>query len=142
MCSEIVVLNRIDAEYFESDDRWACISIANREDDFADIQKRSRVALLQVAFADIVHRDPKLIRFDDDHAHDILDFITHHWNRIRTLMIHCDAGISRSSAVAAAIGKLKFGDGSDFCEEPFQPNPHVFQTLLEVAGGREDYAAQ
>lgn len=56
-----------------------------------------------------------------------------------TLMVHCDAGISRSSAVAAAIARLKWNDEGEFLESPFAPNPRVYRTIREVATGRGDY---
>ena len=54
-------------------------------------------------------------------------------------MIHCEAGISRSAAVAAAIAKLKGLDEAQFFDEPFEPNGLVYRTILEVASGRGDY---
>jgi predicted protein tyrosine phosphatase len=139
MCREIIVLSRVEAEDFACDMPWACISIANTEDLFARIRRRKRRALLQLAFADVDKPHPGYIAFNTDHAHDILDFVTTNWRKIHTLMIHCDAGLSRSPAVAAAIAHLKFGDESDFFEEPFVPNHMVYRTLLEVASGRGDY---
>jgi predicted protein tyrosine phosphatase len=95
--------------------------------------------LLQIAFADCCEALPALILFDTDHAHDILDFVTEHWRRIDTLMVHCEQGRSRSATVAAAIAHLKFGDESEFFEEPFIPNHFIYRTLIDVAGGRGDY---
>ena len=138
-CQEIVVLNRVEAEDFDCERRWGCISIADTQEDFIRIRKRRRVALLQLAFADIEYPMPDYIIFSDSHAHDILDFVTHHWRRMNTLLVHCNAGISRSPAVAAAIARLKFGDDSEFFEAPYYPNPRVYSTLLEVAAGRGDY---
>ena len=138
-CQEIVVLNRVDAVDFTCERRWGCVSISDTEEEFVRIRKRRRVALLQLAFADIEHPLAGYTLFHDDLAHDILDFVTHNWRRMHTLLIHCHAGISRSSAVAAAIARLKFGDGAEFFEEPFVPNLLVYRTLLEVATGRGDY---
>ena len=138
-CEEIVVLNCIDAADFVCERPWACISIADDDDEFPRIRKRRRVGLLQLIFADISQSLPGYTLFCDSHAHDILDFVTWNWRRMRTLMVHCRAGISRSSAVAAAIARLKFGDDSEFFEEPFLPNRLVYRTLLEVASGRGDY---
>ena len=139
MCNEIIVLGRYEAEEFECFDRWGCISIANTADEFAAISEANRVTLLQLAFRDIARPHPDHIAFSDDHAHEILDLVSHFWDDIETLMIHCDAGISRSSATAAAIARLKFGDGSEFFEPPYEPNPRVYQVLLEVSGGRADF---
>ncbi len=135
----IVVLGCIAAEDFECDVPWACISIATEEDSFVRIQRRKRRGLLQLAFADMETPIPGLIMFNRDHAHDILDFVTLHWPQIETLMIHCEHGLSRSPAVAAAIARLKLGKYRRYFQEPYMPNRYVYQLLLETASGRGDY---
>jgi predicted protein tyrosine phosphatase len=139
MARQIIVLGAVEAEDFECEDRWACISIATSEDTFIRVRRTRRRGLLQIAFADCCESLPGLILFDTDHAHDILDFVTEHWKRIDTLMVHCEQGRSRSAAVAAAIAHLKFGDESEFFEEPYIPNHFIYRTLIDVAGGRGDY---
>lgn len=138
MGTQIVVLNRIDAEEFDCPYPWGCISIATTEEDFPDIPEDNRVALLQLAFADLTHPYPGYTLFHEDQAYDILDFVNQYWESIHTLLVHCDMGISRSSAVAAVISRLKFGEEEEFFEEPFDPNPRVYGMLREVASGRED----
>ncbi len=139
MVNQILVLNRFDAEEFDCPYDWACISIANTESDFAEIPTENRRGLLQLAFIDAIHPIRGFHLFDDEDAYEILDFITHCWEKVGTLMVHCDAGISRSSAVAAAIARLKFEEESEFWEPPFDPNPRVYRILREVATGRGDY---
>lgn len=139
MCNQIVVLNRFEAEEFDCPYTWACISIANTKRDFAEIPDENRLALLQLNFADITFPHPGFNLFNDSFAYDILDFVTLYWDEIETLLVHCDAGISRSSAVAAVISRLKFGDEGEFLESPYEPNPLVYRTLREVATGRDDY---
>jgi predicted protein tyrosine phosphatase len=138
-CREIVVLDRVAAVDFTAEGRWACISIADTLEEFPTIRRARRAALLQLAFADIEVARPGYLLFTDSHAHDILDFVTHNWRRVKTLMIHCNAGLGRSPAVAAAIARLMRGDDREFFEEPYTPNAFVYRTLLEVASGREDY---
>ncbi len=139
MRRQIIVLSRVEAEDFECEQRWACISIATTPNEFVRIHKRNRRGLLQLAFADIEQPIPGYTLFNDDHAHDILDFVTGHWRKIETLMIHCEAGLSRSPAVAAAILRLKRRNADEFYDDPYIPNPWVYRVLLEVAGGRGDY---
>lgn len=139
MCDQIVVLSCIEAVDYYCESHWACISIATTEDEFVEIQRRRRRGLLQLAFADIDQRVDGYTLFDTDHAHDILDFVTRHWDKVNTLMVHCEAGLSRSPAIAAAIARLKFGEDHEFFAEPYIPNSLVYQTLLDVASGRGDY---
>mgnify|MGYP001306606723 CR=1 FL=1 len=139
MNRRIVVMGCIEAEDFECNVPWACISIATTEDDFVKIHRRRRCGLLQIAFADMTQQLPGLILFNSEHAHDILDFVTLQWPQIKLLMIHCEQGLSRSPAVAAAIARLKTGKGRRFFQEPYLPNGYVYRQLLEVAAGRGDY---
>lgn len=139
-CRQIVVMGCIPAEDYENDARWACISVASTAEMFVPIHRQRRKGLLQLAFADIDRPLPGLVHFNDDHAHDILDFVTHWWSKIDTLMVHCEAGLSRSPAIAAAISRLKYGKDREFFAEPYLPNRLVYRTLLEVAAGREDYS--
>lgn len=129
----------IEAEDFECEHPWACISIATTEDEFVRIDQRNQLGLLQLAFADMTQRIPGLIFFDSEHAHDILDFVTHYWLQIDVLMVHCEMGLSRSPAVAAAVSRLKKGKNRRFFREPYVPNGHVYRVLLETAAGRGDY---
>ena len=126
---EIVVLSCIEAEDFECGTPWACISIATTENDFVRLHRRNRKDLLRIAFSDVCKPIRGFIVFDSLHAHDILDFVTHNWRRLNTPMVHCEAGLSRSPAVAAAILNLKLGDGSGFFEYPFIPNDMVISPM-------------
>jgi predicted protein tyrosine phosphatase len=139
MCDQIIVLNRLEAEDYTCDVPWACVSIADTKEDLPRLHRQRRKAILRLAFADIECPVPGYLLFSTGQAHDILDFVTRHWRRIRTLMVHCRAGLSRSPAVAAAVARLKLGDDSEFFEPPYLPNPWVYRTLLETASGRGDY---
>ena len=51
-----------------------------------------------------------------------------------TLIVHCNMGISRSAAVAAAISKVLTGNDSEFFKGKFVPNMTVYYTVLRVFG--------
>lgn len=47
------------------------------------------------------------------------------------VIVHCDAGISRSSGIAAAILKAKTGDDSQIFNSPkYRPNMRCYRTVL------------
>ncbi len=46
------------------------------------------------------------------------------------LIVHCDAGHSRSPAVAAALSKILVGDDADYFLR-YRPNMRVYRTILE-----------
>ena len=48
------------------------------------------------------------------------------------MIVHCDAGISRSSGVAAAILKAKTGDDSQIFNNPkYRPNMRCYRIVLD-----------
>jgi len=71
--------------------------------------------------------------FTDEQAKQIIDFVEK--NKERKIIVHCDAGISRSSGVAAAI--LRHYTGSDdaiFNNRRYAPNMFVYYRLLKNYG--------
>ena len=138
---QIVVESVIGAHYFVRDVPWACISIVTEKNSWPKISEANRVGLLQLAFADITTIDGDEERaFNEDHAHQILDFVKEVWERINVLMVHCEEGNSRGPAVAAAISRIHLGeDRLYFLPHMYWPNRLVYRILLETARKRGDY---
>ena len=67
------------------------------------------------------------ILFDDSMADQVLDFIERNADRCTVFPVHCEAGISRSAAVAKFIS-VRFN--LQFPESYSLYNKHVFSTLL------------
>ncbi|MFC1596710.1 hypothetical protein ACFL5Q_02075 [Planctomycetota bacterium] len=145
MRKQIVVESFVGATYFKCEVPWACISIATEEDKWPVISGANRVEWLQLAFADIRFPDPTCSKtvFDDGRARRILDFVKDVWDRIDLLFVHCEAGTSRSPAVAAAISRICYGDDGPFMlPHLYEPNLLVYRKLLEVAEQRGEYSSQ
>ena len=52
------------------------------------------------------------------------------------IIVHCDAGISRSAGVAAGILKAIIGDDSQIYDNPtYYPNSHCYRTTLNALLG-------
>ena len=67
----------------------------------------------------------------DEDAIKIKQFVNRH--KDKDIIVHCDAGISRSSGVAAAILKYLFGDDSSIFENPmYCPNMLCYRKTLEA----------
>jgi predicted protein tyrosine phosphatase len=47
--------------------------------------------------------------------------------------VHCDAGVSRSPAVAAALARVLKGDDAEYFAGRYRPNTRVYRMLLEHA---------
>lgn len=81
----------------------------------------------------------KFTPFDNDHARKIVDFLENFHNTPYTfhLIVHCDAGISRSSAVGKFVAQWL--DTPSPLERQHHPNTLVFTKLCEVSGLNYSY---
>lgn len=66
------------------------------------------------------------------HAKAVWAFLGQHQKAIGTIVVHCEQGMSRSPAVAAAIAK-RFGLGEKRFWDEHQPNNYVYRMMLEAA---------
>ena len=94
--------------------------------------------LLQLEFWDISTsaeslglRGEGILSFEEDHATQILDFVHDMWDQVECFLIHCDAGLSRSPAVAAAIERIYYED-DQYWFNTKTPNMLVYRKLLDV----------
>lgn len=69
--------------------------------------------------------------FDSYNAVSILKFLKEHQNDTHDVFVHCEAGISRSAAVAKFIAHIY---NLPFNETYSVYNRHVFSTLMRVYG--------
>jgi predicted protein tyrosine phosphatase len=96
-----------NAEFFRSDRPWAAISIASRHG-HPVLSEANRVGLLRLVFDDITQADTPQ-SFTPALAAEILDFVASLWDQAEAFLIHCDVGLSRSPAVAAALSRIYCG---------------------------------
>jgi predicted protein tyrosine phosphatase len=99
---EFVVLSRENAECYEPRGREICISISDPDAQPARVSPRF-AAVLRLNFDDVTERgEPSDILFAEDHAREIRDFLES-WPSAERVMIHCNAGVSRSPGVALGL---------------------------------------
>ncbi len=122
------VRSAYNAELFRSDHPWAAISISTLGD-FPTLSEYNRQGLLQLAFADTADPD-RDDSFTASLATELLDFVDEIWDRVEVLLIHCEAGMSRSPGVAAALSRIYYGDDGPWFEYDF-PNGLVYQLLVD-----------
>lgn len=142
MNKRIDVRSKRLAEQYQSEAPWACISVVSEVGDWPLISGVNRVGLLQLAFHDrssqhyVNHPLMAHTYFQKQQAEQVLDFVDQHWDNVEGFMIHCEAGISRSAAIAAAIELIKHGRGADNLyfdqSTPYVPNTHVYKVILKV----------
>jgi predicted protein tyrosine phosphatase len=112
------------------------ISITSSTDDVASLRIHPTCrGVLRLAFVDAEVGSPPYIGsdlFSQEQARSIWDFVRQHVGQIERIVVHCDAGVSRSPAVAAALSRVLNGDDAAFFGGPYRPNMHVYRTLLET----------
>ena len=138
---KILILPRSSARQFTYDKPWACISIGTFKEELPKINKVQLTDILQLTFVDLdaqpgaawLERHPgedKL--FTSEQAKQIWEFVAKVWDDIDLLMIHCYAGISRSSAVGKAISEVYQPECVDYFGMLYDPNKLVHKILAET----------
>lgn len=118
------------------------ISITTTIDDPARIPESEHTrGVLRLVFPDLDLPAPDAPKdiFGLAHANAIWDFVEAHRDHVDRIILHCDAGISRSPGVAAALAKCLTGDDADYFRR-YRPNMRVYRTLLEVWHQRREGA--
>ncbi len=73
------------------------------------------------------------VLFDDEEAKEIVDRVRFwHQKGVNYIVCHCDAGISRSAGVAAALSKHYNGTDLRFFSDPYCPNMLVYRKVLNA----------
>jgi predicted protein tyrosine phosphatase len=70
-------------------------------------------------------------------AQAIWTFVCEHAHDVRTIVVHCEQGMSRSPAIAAGLATGLGGDAGVFARR-YQPNAFVVSLMLKVMKGRDD----
>jgi len=99
---EILVLSREAAEQYAPPGAEVCISISDPRAASAHLSL-AFVAVLRLAFNDIVANPAaEDVLFAPEHARDVLRFVEQ-WQHVDRILIHCNAGVSRSPGVALGL---------------------------------------
>jgi len=125
-----IVTNRNTFERVEklSDDKHIVISIFNVNGTPVSVPATSdTVDVLQVSFDDTVVGKNVI---SSENARDIVRFYQKYKN-VPVVVVQCDAGVSRSAGVAAALMKHVTGDSSQIFKK-YWPNMTVYKKVLEA----------
>ena len=128
---KISVRSRTEATEFKSEEPWIAISISSHGQ-WPVLSEANRVGLLQLAFQDIEFQS-RSGAISPNQAEEILKFVETHKN-VDNILVHCEAGTSRSPAIAAAIANI-YNKGEDkiWFHEPYIPNKLVYNAVLKAA---------
>ena len=136
---DIRILNRKEAKKFSyepHDFKTAIISITDtyKADVIFEKNEANGIrAVLRLKFDD-VERDYKnehCITKED--AENIVKFVNKNKNKVDKFIVHCEAGVSRSAGVGAAIMKALNGDDWDVFKNPLKcPNMKCYRMVLNA----------
>ena len=117
--------------------KWAVISIATIPNNWPTIEANENFkGVLRLTFADIDSRYKDLVMFSEDHAEEIIGFVDALKDDLDVLIVHCEAGLSRSPAVAAALHHEIYGNDGPFFKSHY-PNRFVYRTLMNAYNARK-----
>ena len=142
---QLLVISRSAAASFVPDKNCVIVSVTDPgRDNVVYSACESVKGILRVQFHDIGQLpdmpgiDPRIFMPDDCvpfsgvEASAILDFITNNLADIEMVVCQCEAGISRSAAIAAALSRIYNGDDSYFFEN-YMPNIDVYNSMIDVS---------
>jgi predicted protein tyrosine phosphatase len=117
---------------------YIVISIHDSDSRPAKVKKQPGLrAVLPLGFDNVDPTGPtKLVTsvaMTPEQADAIWNFVDEHRDEVGALVVHCEAGHSRSPAVAAAICEVLGGDGRRFFTGK-EPNMYVYRLMLRAAG--------
>jgi len=72
--------------------------------------------------------------FSDEQAKEVVHFFNLHKDSVERIVIHCDAGLSRSPAIAAALSGIHLGDDGVWFKTK-RPNSRVYRRVLDAYYG-------
>lgn len=141
MKKTIMIISRYEAENYKEihgslpERPYAYLSISDHPDHKAEsplIDGENCKGCLQLSFMDNVDEDYEFMGIPsirDEQAKEIADFILSVWDIIEIFISQCEAGISRSAAVAKIIDDVMNGGAMDINPPLYHPNPLVYAKI-------------
>lgn len=88
-------------------------------------------SFITLAFDDVEIYYANCYPITEQQARKIAKFVMRYKDSVEQIIVHCDAGISRSAGVAAAIAKYLNGSDDDFfVRSPYTPNMTCYCKVL------------
>lgn len=159
----IEIRSRQKAMEFRNKEPWAAISVSSYQADLPQLSEDNRVGLLQLSFADCSnpricsaeeiakfskaeaaqYAEAQARLFQASQAQQVLEFANQHWGNVEVLLVHCEAGLSRSPAIGAAISRIKLGPKSEnWFFTRYMPNSYVYSMILRECYGEHSEEAE
>lgn len=98
------------------------------------------LGVCHLKFEDVDFGEPDCITPEDGKK--IIEFINAYVDKVNKIVVHCEAGISRSAGVCAALMQIINGNDFEVFNNPrYCPNMSCYRTVLEAYYGSYDKEA-
>jgi len=125
------IMGRKEIEGFCTDIKHIVISVRDSGAEDALLPRQlSRMATLYLEFDDLEKEYKDYMIFSKEDAREILAFFNNFRCYVNLIIVNCEAGISRSAGIVAALSKISGQDDSIFFKK-YLPNMLVYKTILE-----------
>ena len=121
-------------EKYDAREKHIVISIRNPKSDKAklsEVCKDFRVDSLFIAVDDCDVKGRKGVIFTMEMAKQVWEIVDRYEKDVDLIVINCEAGISRSSAVGAALSKVLNNDDNEFFRY-FYPNMYIYNKVISI----------
>lgn len=140
---DFLVLSRAEIKSFTAETSYLIISVTDPEQPAAEIAESTFLqATLRLKFHDIgkpsriaeqfTNHSTDILMSEKD-AKEILSFVSEHLTKVKLIVCHCEQGVSRSAAIAAALSRILQNE-DDFFLRNYWANRWVYDLLLANAG--------
>lgn len=119
---------------FNPDEKFAIITVTDSDVNFRNIPQL--VGWMTIPVDDIEEGDqiPKgSLLFNEFHARAVKKFVESKKDEVDFFIVHCNAGMSRSPALAAALSLAYNGNDEEFFRNK-TPNRTIYKRMLETYG--------
>lgn len=125
------VLELLEEEFFDEPTIIISICDDNTRIFFKPIYNLE--ATYTLTFSDIEKETPGCTLFNKDMAYGIRRFVDKHKHEVDNIIVHCLAGISRSSSVAAVLKRYLGQDDEEiFTSGRYLPRKHIYKLMCEA----------
>ncbi|OPZ86333.1 MAG: hypothetical protein BWY76_00997 [bacterium ADurb.Bin429] len=132
---DLLVLSRFEAMDFTAEAPYAVISITDPETPPAVLKSPpSCRGVLRLQFHDITRPQDGYALMTEEHARQITAFVSAWRETVDLFVVHCEGGVSRSAAVAAALAWWWNGEIDHFFAE-YLPNDYIYALMVQTLRG-------
>lgn len=138
--TRVIALSREEAQRYRSSEPYVVVSLTDTDAQQPHIEQHAMLQdWLALHFDDVYPQHcfdeggtRLFCEMSEADASRIAAFVHRWWGRVATIVVHCHAGLSRSTGVAVAIRAHHGQDHSDLYESPRNPNRHCLALVVEA----------